>query len=165
MRRPFHMQNKLPLCDILLFQTKSSCCSRGHSLKLRSVISKFHIFIRRSSAEMKCSPSLFGSTEFTWYACAFAYTLRRLVATAVPATETCGNASVPLCGRIPSLTAFGTAVVTFFSCFSRTFHNFTVLSTGNQEHTRFPAKKGIDIIGSFFRRFSSRWLTNGTGQK
>ena len=38
---------------------------RYHSLKLRSVISKFQRLILRSSAEIKCSPSLFGSTEFT----------------------------------------------------------------------------------------------------
>lgn len=133
--------------------------TKENSLKLRSVISKFHMFIRRSSAEMKCSPSLFGSTEFTWYAWAFAYTLRRLVATAVPATETCGKASVPRCGRIPSLTAFGTAIVTFFICFSRTFHNFTVLSKNRAMGTRHEVS-----VNRMDRSHVHVYLQSGRGQ-
>lgn len=51
-------------------------------LKLTLLLSMYHKLMRKSSADMYVSPSLFVEMELTWYACALAY-VRRGVATTV----------------------------------------------------------------------------------
>lgn len=87
---------------------------------------RFHRLIRRSSAEMKCSPSLLGSIELMWYVWPFANVLRRLEAIFVPVTDILGSTNSLL--SLPPLIELFPAHANVFTFFSRTFHSFTVLS-------------------------------------
>lgn len=105
-------------------------CIQGHSLKLRSLMSRFHRLIRRSSAETYVSWSELTEIEWMWYACAFAYTFRGTAAMMLSCTDMRGSRR--FCWTIgagsdlwPSRRLLSD---TTRNDFSNTFHSLIVLS-------------------------------------
>ena len=99
---------------------------RVHILKLWSLMSKFHRLIRRSSAEMNVSPSVFSEMELMWYAWALAYTRRGTCAYTLLWFCSLGRRSCETLVTGSGLLMLD--MVTTLSCFSYTFQSLIVLS-------------------------------------